>query len=149
MLPNLQENSSRTYETTYDEIPVEHGDGQLYLTLPFTSRFSLLYSCWHVAVDIVFGLLGTALLLLILPVMALLIFVDSPGPIFYSQERLGYQGRLFRIYKFRSMRTDAEREGQAIWATTGDKRVTRVGRVLRATHMDVLPQAFEMLSVDM
>lgn len=137
------------YEIVSDEVSVDCNPDPLFLTLPFDERASLLYSCWHVALDIIFGLLGTAIILLTLPFMALLIYLDSPGPIFYSQERLGLQGKPFRIYKFRSMRTDAEFEGQAIWATARDERVTRVGRVLRATHLDELPQVFNILRGDM
>ena len=149
MLPDLQENNSRAYEIVSDEVPVIHNHERLSLELPFEPRLSLLYSTWHVALDIIFGLLGMAILLLTLPVMALLIYLDSPGPIFYSQVRLGFQGKPFRIYKFRSMRTDAESGGQAIWAGAHDKRVTRVGRVLRATHLDELPQVFNILRGDM
>src|SRR5260370_20520964 len=149
MLPDLQRRSSMGYEIVSDEVSVDCNPDPLFLTLPFDERASLLYSCWHVALDIIFGLLGTAIILLTLPFMALLIYLDSPGPIFYSQERLGLRGKPFRIYKFRSMRTDAEFEGQAIWATARDERVTRVGRVLRATHLDELPQVFNILRGDM
>jgi lipopolysaccharide/colanic/teichoic acid biosynthesis glycosyltransferase len=109
----------------------------------------LSYCCWSKVVDIIFGLCGIVVLLLILPVMALLIRLDSPGPIFYKQERLGYQGRIFRIYKFRSMYTDAEQGGYARWATKHDKRVTRLGRFIRATHLDELPQVVNILRGEM
>jgi lipopolysaccharide/colanic/teichoic acid biosynthesis glycosyltransferase len=149
MLPDLQKKSSGVYEIDIDVVRVVHSPEHLCQTLPFDLRVSLLYSCWHVALDVVFGLLGSAIVLLILPFMALLIYLDSPGPIFYSQERLGFRGKPFRMYKFRSMRTDAESGGQAIWATACDKRVTRVGKALRATHMDELPQVFNILRGDM
>src|SRR5207248_2128104 len=71
------------------------------------------------------------------------------GPIFYSQERAGYQGRTFRILKFRSMSADAERSGTDTWATQGDPRVTRVGRVMRSIHLDELPQVLNILWGDM
>jgi lipopolysaccharide/colanic/teichoic acid biosynthesis glycosyltransferase len=149
MLPNLQKNSSGAYEIVSNEVSVAQNHEQSHLLLPFDPKFSLLYSYWHVALDIIFGLVGMVILLLILPFMALLIYVDSPGPIFYSQERLGLQGRPFRMYKFRSMRRDAENGGQALWATAADKRVTRIGRVLRGTHLDELPQVFNILRGDM
>lgn len=114
-----------------------------------TDSLPTLYCYWCKAMDITFGLLGMLLLLFILPVLALLIYLDSPGPIFYSQERVGYQGKKFRMHKFRSMRTDAEHPGHAIWASKNDARVTRIGRLLRAIHLDELPQVFNILRGEM
>ena len=109
----------------------------------------LLYLCWHKILDLVFGVCGLLVLLLLLPIIALLIRLDSPGPIFYTQERLGYRGRIFYIYKFRSMYIDAEQAGHAIWATENDMRVTRMGRFMRATHLDELPQVINILYGEM
>ena len=93
--------------------------------------------------------LGLAIVLLpLLPLVALAIKLDSPGPILYSQQRVGLNGRLFRIYKFRTMRQDAERNG-AVWATQRDPRVTRIGRFMRRTRLDELPQLLNLLSGDM
>lgn len=149
MLPDLQKKGSGAYKIVDETGSIACKPEELYAELPFDLQVSLFYWCWHVVIDIIFGLLGSALLLLLLPFIALLIYFDSPGPIFYSQERLGFQGKPFRMYKFRSMRTDAESEGQAIWAAECDKRVTRVGKVLRATHFDELPQVFNILRGDM
>ncbi|HEY9722879.1 MAG TPA: sugar transferase [Oscillatoriaceae cyanobacterium] len=92
------------------------------------------------------GLVGTSLLL---PALALAIKLGGgPGPILYSQLRVGYRGRLFRIYKFRTMRQDAERGG-AVWAAAKDARVTPVGRFLRHSRLDELPQFFNVLRGDM
>jgi len=99
--------------------------------------------------DLSFGLLGLIVLILILPVLALFIYLDSPGSIFYSQERVGHQGRKFRMHKFRSMGTDAELAGQAVWASKDDARVTRIGRFLRTIHLDELPQVFNILRGEM
>ncbi len=74
--------------------------------------------------------------------------LDSRGPAFYSQERVGRRGRTFKLWKFRSMREDAE-SGGAVWAKKDDDRVTRVGRLLRKTRMDELPQVLNVLSGDM
>jgi lipopolysaccharide/colanic/teichoic acid biosynthesis glycosyltransferase len=137
------------YERTSSRIPVEHIGDQWYLALPSEVVVSPLYLCWDKALDITIGLLGLVAILLILPVIALLIYLDCPGPIFYSQKRLGYRGRNFRMYKFRTMRPDAEREGSAVWAIEHDKRVTRVGQFLRATHLDELPQVLNILRGDM
>ncbi|HJT55519.1 MAG TPA: sugar transferase [Ktedonobacteraceae bacterium] len=149
MLPNLQEYSSTVNKIIPDEVAIEYGNDLSHSAKPAQPRTSFFYPCWQCAVDFMFGLLGAVLVLLILPILALLIYLDSPGPIFYSQERLGLQGKPFRIYKFRSMRTDAESAGKAVWATRDDARITRVGRVLRSTHLDELPQAFNILCGEM
>jgi lipopolysaccharide/colanic/teichoic acid biosynthesis glycosyltransferase len=90
-------------------------------------------------------LLVTAPLLL---VTALLIAIESPGPVIYRQERVGLGGKSFTIWKFRSMRNDAERAGP-IWAAVGDARVTRVGSFIRKVRIDELPQLFNILRGDM
>lgn len=93
-----------------------------------------------------------ALILLALPVMlitAVLILMESGGPILYFQERVGLNGRLFNVVKFRSMRCDAEKDGKPQWATASDNRVTRVGRVIRKLRIDELPQLFSVLGGDM
>ncbi len=100
-------------------------------------------------VDFIFGLFGLMLMLLVLPILGVLIYLDSPGAIFFSQERVGYQGKIFRMYTFRSMHPDAERAGESVWASNDDPRVTRVGRLLRATHLDEWPQVFNILQGDM
>ena len=116
------------------------------LTRPGISAF---YLRWRLVMDIAFGLCGMVVLLLMLPVLAVLIYLDSPGPIFYNQERVGYREKNFRMYKFRSMRVDAEHPGGPVWASKGDVRVTRVGRFLRASHLDELPQVFNLLRGEM
>ncbi|MBL0946461.1 MAG: TIGR03013 family PEP-CTERM/XrtA system glycosyltransferase [Hydrogenophaga sp.] len=100
-----------------------------------------------------FDLLGALVLLLVsLPVMlvtAIIIKLESPGPIFYRQERVGLNGKPFDVVKFRSMRTDAEKDGVPRWATAGDSRVTRVGKVIRKLRIDELPQIWSVLRGDM
>lgn len=102
-----------------------------------------------------FDFLASAIcLVLFLPlflICGILIKLDDGGPIIYKQERLGRFGRPFFIYKFRSMRTDAEKEGPALSHADGDKdpRLTRVGRFLRAHHLDELPQLWNVLIGDM
>lgn len=91
-------------------------------------------------------------LLLFSPVLLLtmlIIRVTSRGPIFYSQERMGLDGHTFKMYKFRSMRVDAETKTGAVWASQNDQRVTWVGRILRKTSLDELPQLFNVLKGDM
>jgi sugar transferase (PEP-CTERM system associated) len=91
-------------------------------------------------------------LLLTFPVLvitAAAIKLDSRGPIFYRQERVGRHGRTFMLLKFRSMVTDAERDGVPKWAGAGDSRVTRIGHVIRQTRIDEIPQVFNVLLGDM
>jgi sugar transferase (PEP-CTERM system associated) len=93
-----------------------------------------------------------SVLLAVLPltlVVALLIKLDSKGPIFYRQERVGLDGRIFRVWKFRSMRTDAEADGVARWANSADDRTTRIGRVIRKVRIDEIPQIINVLAGDM
>lgn len=95
---------------------------------------------------------SSILLLLAAPVMlltALLIFIESGGPIFYRQERVGRNGSVFDVIKFRSMRQDAEKDGTPRWAGAGDSRVTRVGKIIRKMRIDELPQLFCVLKGDM
>ena len=106
---------------------------------------SFFYPYWYGVMNLSFGLLGGAILPLLLPVLALFVYLDSPGPIFYTQERLGYKGTIFRMYKFRTMSVDAD----SAWAMQHDARVTRVGRFLRATHLDELPQVINILRGEM
>jgi lipopolysaccharide/colanic/teichoic acid biosynthesis glycosyltransferase len=101
------------------------------------------------ALDIVLagaGLIGSSPLWLLL---AATIKLEDGGPVFYSQERVGEGGRVFRAYKFRSMVPDAERNVGALQASANDSRVTRIGRLMRATAMDELPQLWSIFSGDM
>jgi len=87
-------------------------------------------------------------LVILLPlflVVGILIKLDSPGPVIYSQIRVGQNGKMIRIYKFRSMRNDAEQNGDAVWAVENDPRVTRIGHFLRKSRMDELPQLYNVL----
>lgn len=95
---------------------------------------------------------ASILLILFSPLMlltALLIVIEDGFPILYRQERVGLNGRLFNVIKFRSMRRDAEKDGTPRWATKNDDRVTRVGKVIRKLRIDELPQLFSVLNGDM
>jgi sugar transferase (PEP-CTERM system associated) len=92
-------------------------------------------------------LVSGALLVVTLPLMlltGLLIRLESVGPVFYTQERVGQYGRPFTIYKFRSMYTDAEKDGRPVWAAHNDDRTTRVGRLIRRLRIDELPQTINV-----
>lgn len=99
--------------------------------------------------DIAGATLGLIALALVTPVIALAIWLDSGSPIFYRQRRVGRGGALFTVVKFRTMRTDAERPGEARWADPDDPRMTRVGRWLRRTRLDELPQFANILRGEM
>jgi sugar transferase (PEP-CTERM system associated) len=97
-------------------------------------------------------LCSSVLLLLASPVMLLTMLaikLDSPGPIIYRQERVGLGGRIFMCLKFRSMRTDAEKDGVARWAAKNDARITRIGAFIRKTRIDELPQLLSVLKGQM
>lgn len=110
-------------------------------------------------VDIAGALVGMALNMLLFPVLALAIKLDSPGPIFFVQQRVGENGRLFSLYKYRSMTVDAEERKKeladqnelkgAVFKLTNDPRVTRVGRLLRKLSLDELPQFWNVLKGEM
>lgn len=97
-------------------------------------------------------LIALTALLLLSPLMAaaaLAVRLSSPGPVLFRQQRLGLHGKEFTIYKFRSMADGAEHTGSGVYSEKGDPRVTAVGRVLRATSLDELPQLFNVLRGDM
>jgi lipopolysaccharide/colanic/teichoic acid biosynthesis glycosyltransferase len=99
--------------------------------------------------DIGLGLLGALIFISLLPFLALAITLDCPGPILYRQARSGLGGRPYRMLKLRTMVPDAEEDGLARWASVDDERITRVGRFLRKTRLDELPQVFNVLHGEM
>lgn len=100
---------------------------------------------FDLAASIVLSVVTAPIMLL----TAIAIRLESPGSVIYSQERVGVAGRRFTVFKFRSMRTDAEKDGVARWASAGDPRVTRVGRIIRKTRIDELPQLVNVLRGEM
>jgi len=108
---------------------------------------------WRTFVKRLFDIISSVVLLMLLsPVMfmaMIAIRLDSPGPIFYRQARVGLRGRTFECLKFRSMRTDAENDGVARWAVKNDPRVTRIGVFMRKTRIDELPQLLSVLQGEM
>jgi len=100
------------------------------------------------AVDIAAAIALLVLLSPLLAITAIAIRIESPGPALYRQRRVGKDGAEFEIYKFRSMRADAERDG-AQWAALNDNRITRVGAIIRRTRIDEIPQAVNILRGEM
>lgn len=101
------------------------------------------------ALDITFSIVGTAVTSPILLAVAAAVKLDSKGPVIFKQERLGKDGKVFEMYKFRSMCVGAEHMGTGQYSYKGDSRVTRVGKVIRATSLDELPQFINILKGDM
>src|SRR2546423_670312 len=99
--------------------------------------------------DVLFSALGLCASLPLAVFISLLIRLDSRGPIFFRQERVGEHGKVFTLYKFRTMIADAEKETGPVWAQETDPRITRLGIILRRTGMDEIPQLFNVLKGDM
>jgi sugar transferase (PEP-CTERM system associated) len=114
-------------------------------------RISSLSLALKRGLDILVSLLLLPLFLPVMLVVAVAIWLENPGEgsILYKQTRVGYGDSEFKIYKFRSMRTDAEQDGLAQWATKQDTRVTRVGAIIRKIRLDEMPQVFNVLKGDM
>jgi exopolysaccharide biosynthesis polyprenyl glycosylphosphotransferase len=113
------------------------------------SRSNGFYEFEKRLLDIFGGLVGGAITLLIFPIVVVAILIESGRPVFYSQIRLGRGAQPYKIIKFRTMRQDAEPDGRPQWATEDDERATRVGRILRKTHLDELPQFINGLRGEM
>jgi exopolysaccharide biosynthesis polyprenyl glycosylphosphotransferase len=99
--------------------------------------------------DIICGLTIAVIFAVVFPFVAIAIKLDSPGSIFYKQERVGLNGAKFTIYKLRSMVQNAEVNGQAQWAVKNDARITKVGNFIRKTRLDELPQVINVLKGEM
>lgn len=100
-------------------------------------------------IDVILSVTGLLLTLPFFPLIALSIKLDSKGPIFFKQQRVGNREKHFMLYKFRSMRQDAEQGSGAVWAEKNDPRVTRLGKFLRNTRIDEIPQLINVLRGDM
>lgn len=123
-----------------DDIPVFHINKML------LSPFERLIKR---AMDLVVSFLGGVLTMPLMLVIAVLIKIDSQGPVLFQQERVGENGRIFNLYKFRTMKDHAEAESGPVLSGQNDSRITRVGRLLRFTRLDELPQFFNVLKGDM
>ena len=99
--------------------------------------------------DVTASFLGLVLLSPLLLAVSLLIKIDSRGPVIFRQKRIGRNGKVFEIYKFRSMCVGAEKTGSGVYSGKGDARVTRIGKILRATSIDELPQLLNILKGEM
>ncbi len=98
-------------------------------------------------IDFTLAVIGLAILLLPMLLIAFLIKLDSRGPVIFKQKRIGYKGKVYDMYKFRSMCVDAEKGG--VYSDSKDTRVTRIGKFIRATSIDELPQLYNIIKGDM
>ncbi|NUM46802.1 MAG: sugar transferase [Anaerolineales bacterium] len=138
------------YEELLGRVPIFHLEADWILrNLIETSRVNVFYLLAKRLLDLLVGLMGLALLAVVFPFIALANLLESGRPIFYTQTRSGLGDRTYELIKFRTMRQDAEKDGIPQWTTKNDQRVTRVGRVLRKTHLDELPQCLNILRGEM
>src|SRR2546428_1131105 len=141
IVPDIHEfNSLGGQAEVFDGLPI--------ITLQGSPHFGW-NSCVKRATDLLFSLI---ILILISPLMVIIcaaVKLTSPGPVFYKQERVGLDGRVFQMLKFRTMRVDAEGETGAVWAKKNDPRCTTIGAFLRRLSLDELPQFFNVLKGDM
>jgi exopolysaccharide biosynthesis polyprenyl glycosylphosphotransferase len=138
------------YEEITQRVPIHHLESD-WIIRSFVDklRVSGLYEAVKRFVDIIGGLAGLLLLLLLWPIIGIFTLIDSGAPIMYSQDRMGKGGARFTILKFRTMRQDADSDGSFRPAAEDDWRVTRFGRGLRRTHLDELPQFWNVVRGDM
>jgi len=138
------------FEQLAGQVPIEHIGDNWFVALPLRSaEADGFYPVAKRAFDILSALVGLSVLVPFFPFIALAIYLDSPGPIFYTQERVGKGGKVFKLIKLRTMIPGAEADGQALRAQTNDPRVTRVGRWLRKMRLDEMPQLINVLKGEM
>lgn len=140
---------TQVYEYNSYRIPIQHFDTDFYRYFPFSrSNRNRLYLYLVRILEIIFSLIGLFFGFLILPLVLIGNSIGNRGPLFYKQTRVGKHGIPFEIYKFRTMRTDAEKNG-AVMAVAGDNRVNAFGKILRKTRLDEFPQFINILKGDM
>jgi exopolysaccharide biosynthesis polyprenyl glycosylphosphotransferase len=143
----------RAYTQVYEEIthriPVQHVDKDFYMYFPFSrSNQNKLYLFFQRILDLLFSVIGLAFGLILFPIIVVGNLFANRGPLFYTQARVGINGKHFKIYKLRSMVTDAEKDG-AQFAEEVDNRVTKFGRFLRKSRFDEIPQFMNVIKGDM
>ena len=122
------------------------GSGLLGMIVSFVRRT---YAVVKRLIDIFAAIIGMIILSPVFVVVALLVKLTSKGPIFYAQVRVGKKGMLFKMYKFRTMKVDAEKETGPVWAAANDNRLTPIGGFLRKAHLDEIPQFINVLRGEM
>lgn len=142
------EEATSWLEKIYGRIEVENLNPS-WLLFAEGFRFSAFNRIIRRALNFTVALIGSVISMPLLPLVALAVKFSAPGPVFYSQKRVGKGDVTFNCYKFRTMRQDAEADTGATWATDDDPRITRVGKFLRASRLDEIPQLWCVLKGDM
>lgn len=138
------------YEELLDRVPVQHLEADWILrSFVDEARVGAFYNIAKRALDVLGGVVGLAILIFIGPLISLAIYLESGGPVVYEQTRAGRGGEPFKIFKFRTMRKDAEGEGRPQLTSENDERITRLGRFLRRTHLDEWLQFINVLRGEM
>ena len=140
---------TQVYEEITHKVPVQHVERDFYKYFPFSrsnkNRFYLFITSFF---NFLFGLVCALFTIVLLPFIILGNVVANKGRLVYSQSRVGLNGKVFRIYKFRTMIKNAEPDGEQ-WSTNGDRRITKFGKILRNTRLDELPQCINILRGEM
>ncbi len=137
---------ARAYEIIFQKVPIDYAD-YLWFLENLKEGKKTFYDRSKRIVDV---LLSSLILIITAPfwvVISALVKLDTPGPVIYKQKRVGRQGEEFWLYKFRSMKRDAEKQG-ALWADENDQRITSAGKILRNLHLDEIPQLINVLKGD-
>jgi exopolysaccharide biosynthesis polyprenyl glycosylphosphotransferase len=138
------------YEDLLGRVPIHHLESEwLIRSFVNDARVGGFYELAKRLLDIVVSLVGLVICIVLFPITAILICLDSGFPILYSQVRSGKSGKVYTIYKFRTMCKDAEKDGKVEVTRENDERITRVGGLLRRSHIDELPQFWNVLRGDM
>lgn len=140
---------SEVYEELSGRVYIGFKDKDFYKQFPFSQhKVKPLYRLVHRFFDVLISIVGLLSLSLMIPFLAIINMMANKGPLFYTQERVGKKGKLFKIFKLRSMVVNAEKDG-AVWADKNDSRVTAFGKFLRKTRLDEFPQFINILKGEM
>jgi len=139
-------NVAQAYERYLQKIPVDHIN-QTWIIENISIKENIMYSIAKKIIDTVVPVLVLALTSPVTAVCSLFIFLHDRGPVVYGQERVGLNGRIFKLYKLRSMIMDSELNG-AVWADRHDGRITPIGKIIRKLHIDEIPQMINILKGD-
>lgn len=140
---------TQVYEAITQRIPMQYVSRDFYRYFPFSrSNQNHLYLLFIRIVEVLFSLFGILIGILFFPIIFIGNFIGNRGPLFYTQDRVGKNGEVFKIYKYRTMVKNAESNG-AVFASANDSRITSFGKILRKTRLDEFPQFLNILKGDM
>jgi len=134
------------YEIITKKVPLENID-ELWFLQNISQSKRRIYEILKRTFDIIFSFIGLLVTVVLFPFLALAIKIDSDGSVFYSQKRVGKDGTIFNLYKFRTMIKNAEKKGPQ-WSSPNDSRITKIGKFLRTTHLDEFPQFWSIFKGD-